>query len=427
MKHMNIVKRLTLALALVLIACAAPAQAAAAPDVTQPRYMDVADAATAAAIQAVIQQANQEQQQALAQNNPGAMQDTATPDYYNQLVQTNQDLKTGGVTSIQLLDLRWGRVSLTNAQSAHATTLETWRTTYADGSVDQSTDRNVYALVLQNGAWKIQADQHPDSAVNLPFPGDPSGQPAPAQGAAVSGQSLNWSGYEATGGTYSGVSGSWTVPHVSGGSSGADATWVGIGGVQSRDLIQAGTEATVMRDGQVHYDAWIEMLPRAAQTVNLPVNPGDVVTASIARQDGNQWQISLKNTTNGQSFQQTVTYDSSASSAEWIEEAPTSFHGIVPLDGFGSVQFSAAAAVKNGQSMNAAQAGGQPITMINRSGQPLATPSALGTDGGSFTVSRAAAGSTQPAAPPVEIQVVPGFPFGQTGIPRARGFGRFPF
>src|ERR1041385_7576167 len=47
----------------------------------------------------------------------------------------------------------------------------------------------------------------------------------------------NWAGYVASGGTYTGVSGSWVVPSVSDptGES-ADATWVGIGGVGSDDL-----------------------------------------------------------------------------------------------------------------------------------------------------------------------------------------------
>jgi hypothetical protein len=37
-----------------------------------------------------------------------------------------------------------------------------------------------------------------------------------------------------------------------------------------------------------------------------------------------------------------------------------------------------------------ADAGGQPITMITRGGQPLAQPSPLGADGSSFSVSRTA-------------------------------------
>ncbi len=53
--------------------------------------------------------------------------------------------------------------------------------------------------------------------------------------------SHNWSGYAAKSGTYTGVTGTWTVP-VPGinRTPGVGATWVGIGGVTSHDLIQAG-------------------------------------------------------------------------------------------------------------------------------------------------------------------------------------------
>jgi hypothetical protein len=77
-----------------------------------------------------------------------------------------------------------------------------------------------------------------------------------------SGQSRNWSGYVATGGSFTSVAGTWTVPALSTRQAFAsDATWVGIGGVSSSDLIQAGTEETTSRSGQVGYNAWVETLP----------------------------------------------------------------------------------------------------------------------------------------------------------------------
>jgi hypothetical protein len=51
---------------------------------------------TAAAIQAAIQRANAEQQQAFALQDPTVMADTATPAYYDQMVQTEQDLAQSG-------------------------------------------------------------------------------------------------------------------------------------------------------------------------------------------------------------------------------------------------------------------------------------------------------------------------------------------
>jgi len=106
------------------------------------------------------------------------------------------------------------------------------------------------------------------------------------------------------------------------------------------------------------------------------------------------WQIAFKNNTSGQSYQTTVNYTSSQSSAEWIEEAPSDPNGIVPLDNFGSVSFSSASATVNGRTVDMAQAGAQPITMLNANGQSLAVPSAIGSDGSSFSVARTSASAT---------------------------------
>src|SRR5579862_6116977 len=69
---------------------------------------------------------------------------------------------------------------------------------------------------------------------------------------SISDTTSNWAGYISTGGTYSSISGSWTVPNVSAsdGSSAADAAWIGIGGESSNDLIQVGTQ-NIVDNGQV--------------------------------------------------------------------------------------------------------------------------------------------------------------------------------
>jgi len=192
------------------------------------------------------------------------------------------------------------------------------------------------------------------------------------------------------------------VPQLApGGAPGVGATWVGIGGVNSRDLIQAGTQDVSAGNGQSQFQAWIEMLPAPSQQVPLAVAPGDSVTVSITQQSAGSgtWQIAFKNNTSGQTYQTTVHYASSLSSAEWIEEAPSGPNGIVPLDNFGSVAFSSASAVQNGQTVDLSQAGAQPITMLNGSSQPLAVPSAIGSDGSSFSVARTAASATPAAVP----------------------------
>ena len=365
-----------------------------------------ADGPTSAAIKVVIQKADQEQQNAFTKNNPTLMKDTATTSYYNQLVQINSQMASGGVTAIKLIGIQWGAITLTNSTSARATDYETWQTTYKDGTTDQAKQLNVYTLIQQHGVWLIQTDNHPTSTT-----GSSSGSPAsgpsgstpppsptvtvpppvstPATGASTS---RNWAGYAATSGTFTGVTGTWKVPRLlSAGSLGTDATWVGIGGVKSRDLIQAGTEETTVRSGITEWDAWIETLPQASRQVQFAVHPGDSVTVSINEQATNQWLIRFNNNTTGESYQTTVNYTSSRSSAEWIEEAPSAGGRggrILPLNNFGSVQFSGGSAVENGKTVTIAQSGAQPIRLAGPGGTVLVTPSVLTSNGKGFVVTR---------------------------------------
>lgn len=346
-------------------------------------------------IQAVIQQANDAQARAFNQHQPALMKDTATSDYYTSLLQINSDLATNGVSAIRLLKLEWGPVNLTGATTAEATTYETWQTVFSEGGVERDRDRNVYQLVFENGAWKIQSDDHPDSGAagnTAPLPtSTPGAQPTPPEQIvpAGPGQSRNWSGYAADGGSFTAVSGTWSIPEPKSTNVEASAaTWVGIGGVQSRDLIQAGTEEIILGPSSVRYNAWIEMLPDVSHTVPLSVYPGDSITVSIARQSGGDWLITILDNTTGQSYKNTVTYRSSLSSAEWVEEAPSGGRRIVPLEDFGQVSISGATATENGKTVTIAQAGGKPITMIDARREAIAQTSKLGSDGKSFTVTR---------------------------------------
>ena len=395
------------------------------------------------AVQKVVQTANDEQAQAIAAQDPSAMSDTATPAHYQQLVQVNQDLLNQGVTSIQLTNLTWGPINV-NGTTATATTNETWTTAFSDETTMQSTDTNNYALVQQDGTWLIQDDQQPSagaptgqpSVVQQPSGQQPAGQqpsgqqpgPGISRRSAAPGRqqpnpqspntsnhntSQNWSGYAATQGQYTSVSGTWTVPQPSAsGVPGVGATWVGIGGVNSHDLIQAGTQDVASGTNQSEYQTWIETLPQASRQVPLPVAPGDSVTVSITESapGSGAWQIAFNNNTTGKSYQTTANYTSTESSAEWVEEAPVGNGGLLPLDNFSSVTFSQAAATQDGQTVNLAQSGAKPITMLNRSGQALAVPSAVSSDGSSFSVTRTSASATpaparsvRPASPPALV------------------------
>jgi hypothetical protein len=351
------------------------------------------DSAAVAAVKNAVERANQAQAQAYARNDPTLMRATATDSYYQELVQTNRDLLTGGARSIELTKLDWVDATV-NGSTASAITNETWRTTYTDGSVSESTDRNEYTLVLQSGTWKISADVQPTTRVISPGAGTAPNVTQPGSPAAITSSSSNWSGYAASGGTFTSVTATWTVPTVSATSAGADATWVGIGGLTSRDLIQAGTQAMVDGSGTVAYSSWIEMLPQSSKEVPLAVTAGDSVTVTITQQSGNDWLISMKNRTTGGTYEVTVQYSSSNSSAEWVQEVPSIGRGLVSLDQFGTLQFSGASAVRDGKTMSLSGLGAKAITMINGQGQAIAQPSTIGADGSSFTVARTDAPST---------------------------------
>jgi len=349
-----------------------------------------ASAADVSPIQAVIQRADAEQVEAIIRRDPSIMADTPTSSHYQEPIAINQDLLDHGGTSIALAQLDWGAITVGDG-TASATADETWTTTYADGATEQSRDRNVYSLVQEGGAWKIQGDEHPGSPRSANRAAPSGQQPGSAAITGPSGQatSHNWSGYAATGGSFSAVSGTWTVPQPSTeGSFGADAVWVGIGGVRSRDLLQAGTDEAVSGSGQALFRAWIETLPQTARPIPLAIHPGDSVSVSITQQGSDSWLVAFVINTTGQPYQQTERYSSSGSSAEWVVEAPFASRGVLPLDDFGTVGFSSGSTVKDGQSMSIEQAGAQPITMIGQRNLPLAIPSALGEQGTSFSVNR---------------------------------------
>jgi hypothetical protein len=203
-------------------------------------------------------------------------------------------------------------------------------------------------------------------------------------------ESRNWSGYAATAGGYTAVRATWTIPALDQSSPpGADAAWVGIGGVHSGDLIQAGTLRTVLGGGNTRQEAWIELLPQGPVTVPLAVNPGDTVQVSITQQGPETWLVAFTDVTSGRSYQATQRYASSLSSVEWVAEAPSSGRGrSLALDDFGTLRFDHASAVQDDQTITIAQSGAQAITMITPGGLHLAEPSDLSADGTSFTVTR---------------------------------------
>lgn len=222
----------------------------------------------------------------------------------------------------------------------------------------------------------------------------------------------NWSGYgvplEGSGvsDAFSQVSGTWTVPTVTG--TGRTTTyssaWVGIDGYSSSTVEQLGTEHDWSSGKQKNY-AWFEMYPAGSYLITgFPVNVGDSISAQVlyvgqttvqtgaGKHKGTSlqsvFQLSITNNTQGVYYvvpsSYTTTGSAEFSSAEWIVEAPSTGK-ILPLANYSPIYFS------NCYATGALRGSGSitnwpydPLTMVDPSGG-TSTPSALSADGTAFS------------------------------------------
>lgn len=235
----------------------------------------------------------------------------------------------------------------------------------------------------------------PRIPISIPVPGRTRAKAANEQWA-----SRNWSGYAINTGTYTSVTGSWTVPTVFAPTKHPrkayfSSTWVGIDGFNLHDdnLIQAGTEQDWI-GGSAQYYSWWEILPNDETAIpSIAVNPGDVMTVSIT-QGTPLWTITVTDTTNGQSFTTAQKYSAPMTSAEWIQEAPTVGYRVAPLADDGTVDFDHCLANGVNPDLTFSDSG----IMAKRGGRVvISTPSTPNPEGNGFAV---AFGKVQPPAPP---------------------------
>lgn len=207
--------------------------------------------------------------------------------------------------------------------------------------------------------------------------------------------SLNWSGYAVTpsGGGITAVSQQFTVPAAGLVPPGFAATWTGIGGYNTSDLIQAGTAEQSAPDNPVlgpQYYAWYELLP-AGETqltgcsgdANCTVTPGDNISVKINQVSGNTWSIAMTDAGKW-SWSKNVTYSSSESSGEWILEAPTLVALQTPVANVGTVHFGPTSTYTAGGVTHTIAQGNPTQIFMSPGVINEATPSALASDGQSF-------------------------------------------
>lgn len=221
----------------------------------------------------------------------------------------------------------------------------------------------------------------------------------------------NWSGYAVTGGPYTRISATFTVPYLTLAAGCNEETWewVGIDGARgspgAEDLIQAGIGESmsdpatgVCTPGTFYIWPWWEVLPAPETPVSgwrgTAVRAGDQVTVTIQRIGGSNWSIRLTDNTSGGSFSTEQTYNGPASSGEWILEAPAD-SGLwgSGVDGHGTCVLAPYIDRSNGRhgvvfsNLKLAPTNGnewQEIATV-QSGVQVSTPSALSMNGSAVT------------------------------------------
>lgn len=218
----------------------------------------------------------------------------------------------------------------------------------------------------------------------------------PRHGGSVS--SLNWAGYAVTpaAGGITGVNSTFVVPSAELLPSGFAATWTGIGGYSSADLIQAGAAEQSLPSfpfiGDQYY-AWYELLPGAETQLtgctgdsNCTVTPGDHIGVDIHQVRANLWSIGIADA-NHWTWMKDVSYHSSGSSAEWILEAPSVVAAQTVVAPVGIVGFGATSTYTVGRTTYRLAAGHPTQIDLSLGGINEATPSAiLSHNGQSFNV-----------------------------------------
>jgi hypothetical protein len=212
-----------------------------------------------------------------------------------------------------------------------------------------------------------------------------------------SASSYNWGGYAVTGTDFTNAKGSWVVPTVDCAKSPNAwvAFWVGIDGYSSSTVEQTGTGVWCDKRTAVYF-AWYEFYPSALTEIStITVTPGDTISAEISYASS-EFTTTLTDVTTGATYSATQAVSGAdRSSAEWIIEAPELVTGIANLGDFGTVDFgNDYTSVASTNEATDSKVSGvinkfgktvEKITQIDATEFTEASPSALSSDGSSFT------------------------------------------
>jgi hypothetical protein len=222
----------------------------------------------------------------------------------------------------------------------------------------------------------------------------PSASPSPSSPTGQGGFATPsiWAGYRTSIGGITSVIATWIQPWVEqrGVVPNVVVFWVGLEGQHTDTVEQIGTGGYC--DGvSTGYDAWHELFPKPAVTIDLAVNPTDTVTATVASIGHDCFRLTLVDDTTHARFATTQVARGVGDTAGAIavERRGTSDVG---LAGFDPVHFTRCAL--NGQPI-----GGFRLTsfdIASDDGTVETTTSPVATGGTSFTVTRRRLHSTPP-------------------------------
>jgi hypothetical protein len=224
---------------------------------------------------------------------------------------------------------------------------------------------------------------------------------------AVAVNSSNWSGYTVYDNTTKPFAKSyiyayWIVPvaqQAFGNSSGGwdySSQWVGIDGLGSPDVLQAGTEVDAYASGSTtatFYAAWIEWYPFSESRIsNFSVAPGDEMFVEVWNTSATVGNAYLLNVTAQQAV--SFTFDAPSgthlvgNSAEWVMERPGINNSLATLTNYVACPFNACHVIGsvNGGKYNRAYYPGISLagtavyafSMLDNAGKVISTPGLVG-------------------------------------------------
>jgi hypothetical protein len=205
---------------------------------------------------------------------------------------------------------------------------------------------------------------------------------------------VNWAGYAVTGSSFTSVLGSWVVPayHCLKTPGAKSTVFVGIDGYSDNTIEGIGTEFDCVGT-HYQYFALYTLGTTSKKITGFSVKPGDLISANVSY-DGSEFFVQIYNITQGLFFSTSAAVSGAQrSSAEWI--VGRYINPTIALMDFGKVSSGSdyTNIVDTDWATDSSVSGpisdfGSHIVKFNmvNAGVTEATPSALTTDGSSFTV-----------------------------------------